>query len=354
MELARAFEIRKDERRKRSSQIIVLKLFQKEAAAAKLNPMISASLIQSALEYTAQIKNIISIKKIFAKSIIQYQSATTTSFGHISTEIDRREIFESIDEILESATDQNIFFKFIKIFYYEKKENLIQKIKAGRREFVFQSLFSTTKYDHRNRVSSKFPPLPLDRDPTDEEIWPYLIEKITFMQTFSGQHQIPYALYKISLNFRINYTYLESLISKAWIVPTNLTKTCAKAIHFGFNGDFTSFLYISTPLYEALLRNILIIKNKNELKQNPNDGSQEEPSLKYLLENIHIRQILGEDLQIHLRALLIDEYGIKLRHNLSHGLFDDNADFYTITFYSFLVFNFLIFSTIQQEEGNGV
>lgn len=353
-ELIKAFESKNNERKKRSAQILILKIFKKEAifSFSNENPMLASSLVQSALSFASNVKNIKKIRSTFAKLAVEYQSETIRNFGYFSTEVDRKEIFDSIDKILESATEKTIFHQFIKLFYIERKNGIIEKIKRERKEFIFQSLFSAIKYDQRNRVGSTFPPLPLDREPTMDEIWPFLIEKINFMQNFSGQHQIPYALYKINLHFRIKFNYLENLINQAWLVPDSIKKTCAKAIYHGYNGDLTTFLYISTPLYEPLIRHILTLKKKNEFIQNPNNGSQEEPPLKILLDNKDIQETLGEDLVIHLKALLIDEYGIKLRHNLSHGVFDDNAGFYACTYYSFLIFNYLIFSTIDLKLGN--
>ncbi|TGK82997.1 DUF4209 domain-containing protein [Leptospira montravelensis] len=353
--LVNIFKTKKLEKRTRAIQTIVIRLYQKEAEFhnSKQSYFIAASLIQDALDYQKEIKKSTFIKKLLSKLAIEYQQNTTNNFGYYSTEIDRRDIFKTIDNILENATASNFFFKFIKLFNLQSKKDIINTILQNRKEFVFQSIFATTKYDHRNRVAHKYPPLPTDRHPSDEELWPYICENVIYAQSFIGTHAVPYALYKIKSNLQIEYSYIESMVSLSWIVPNSLVKSISKAIFLGYQGDFTSFLYISTPLYESMLRHALTILNDEVLNQDKFIGSQSELTLGQILNNPKIQKLLTENLQIQLKVLLEDDYGIKLRHLLSHGLLDDKIVHAPITFFAFLIFNFIIFSVVQIQNDNG-
>lgn len=349
------FKIKQDRKKVKAVQTIVVRIYQKEAEfhSDRQRFLNSAALIQDALDYQKEIKNSKYLKKLLSKLTIQYQKDLTDSFGYFSVDIDRKDIFEAINKELENANPSNIFFKFIKLFHLQSKKDIISTILENRKEFVFQSLFSTTKYDNRNRVAHKYPPLPTDRYPSEEELWPYICENIVLTQTFIGTHTVPYALHKIKREFQIEYSTIESLVSQCWIVPKSFIKTFSLALYLGYQGDLLSFLYISTPLYEVMFRNALSVLNEEVLNQDKSIGSQSELTLGPILNHPKIQNLLTENLQIQLKVLLEDDYGIKLRHLLSHGLLNDNISHTPIAFFSFLIFNFLIFSQIQLENDNG-
>ena len=53
------------------------------------------------------------------------------------------------------------------------------------------------------------------------------------------------------------------------------------------------------------------------------DGTECEIGLKALLKNDRISEVMSEDLQFELRALLIDPFGVNLRNQIAHGLVTD-------------------------------
>ncbi|TGL19291.1 DUF4209 domain-containing protein, partial [Leptospira levettii] len=116
---------------------------------------------------------------------------------------------------------------------------------------------------------------------------------------------------------------------------------------------FGKFLQYSTPLYESILRNVLINLGQNVLIYDQKSGEQMEFTLSKLLDHELINKIFGENVIYDMKTLLDDSNGYKLRHIHAHGMLEDQFSYSDMSIYSFLLFTYLALKPVFFEERNG-
>ncbi len=212
---------------------------------------------------------------------------------------------------------------------------------------VTNQIFTTTSYDSRNKITAKLSPTTLqDSDPIDS-LWPHIIKQYNFIQNFSGLSTISIALHELYTNHFITKDLIIELVNQSPTAPHFQKKSIAKSIYSGFTRDMNTFAYTGIPLFESILRHIFLNNGGTILRQASSDGTQSEITLKTLLLSEEVTDFLGKAIATDLMALLEDSNGYKLRHNVAHGLMNDNQINSSVVNYAFLAFCFLIFRPLQ-------
>lgn len=106
------------------------------------------------------------------------------------------------------------------------------------------------------------------------------------------------------------------------ILYKNQEKTLLSAIQAYYNKDFFAMCYISIPIIENGLRQLLFQCDHSIYEENKHDGF-ENITLSRILNTLD--DYLSDDVIFHLKFILIEKAGLNLRNNLSHGLMSDSA-----------------------------
>lgn len=333
-------------KQKRRAQLLAVRAKLREAHARKKadgNALVAASLLQDAVSDLAKIPKSASLRQRLLPQLRLAQEEATSAFGVFKTEINLKPVLEAVQDLLKAADPRQAIFNFVSLYRPDNPAHATEYVLRKQKEFLFMHLFGSTQYDTRSKVASRRPPLPLDRPPTNEELWPELMEHYTFAQNYHGSTSVRLALREMALYHNLSYGLLEGLVNESPIVASNQRKTCTAALYAGFHHDMPTFAYMGIPLFEGCLRHLLLTSGGNILRQDPKTGEQTEITLFGLLTSPELLSILGENVVTDLRALLDDQFGFKLRHNLAHGLLSDNVANSAIIYYAFLVFTFLLF-----------
>ncbi|KXZ29008.1 hypothetical protein AYB33_17640 [Leptospira santarosai] len=338
---------------RRRAQLLEVRAIRNHAYYRKKtdgNSLVAASFMQDTI---SKLKDIRNSSKLRAKLLIELknlQEDAVSSFGVFSIPVDFQSTIEEIRSLFEVEDVEDAIFNFISIYIPPNLERTKQQVIKNRKEFAFKSIFARTKYDHRSKVSSVNNPSSQHEEDNDENLAD-IIEDYNLNQSFVGR-TVVFALREINSRFRISMEVIESLVNNSLVFPENQKKSAIRALHFGFNFDMLSFFYYAMPLFEAALRNILIVAGENVLVQDPITGVQSELQLKAMLDHKKIKELLGDSIVMDLKSLLEHPYGLKLRHNLAHGMFDDVNRHSPHVYYSFLAFAFLVFYPIAKARKN--
>lgn len=342
-------------RQKRRAQLLAVRAKIRESGTRKKsdgNALISSSLLQEAVSDLSRIAKSASLRQKLLARLHLEQEEVTSAFGVYKTEINLKPILTEVRELLKAPNPREAILNFTSLYYPDSLSHATDFVLRKQKDFLFMHLFGATQYDSRNKVTSKRPPLPLDRPPTNEELWPELMQHYTFAQNYHGGTTVQLALREITLYHHVSHAVVEELIAESPIVAPIQRKTCAAAVYAGFHHDMPTFAYMGIPLFEGCLRYLLLTIGGTILRQDPQTGEQTEITLFGLLTNPQLQNILGENVIVDLRALLDDQHGYKLRHNLAHGLLGDAVANSSVINYAFLAFTFLLFMPLINRSPN--
>jgi hypothetical protein len=112
-------------------------------------------------------------------------------------------------------------------------------------------------------------------------------------------------------------------------VPRDMVATYGRGSLRFFQGDFTSGLYILTPLVENSLRHVL--KNHGHNVTNFNDAKmiQQDRTISVLFEQMReeLDSIFGHAITMDIENVFLKKPGPYLRHSLAHGLLHDGTPY---------------------------
>lgn len=133
------------------------------------------------------------------------------------------------------------------------------------------------------------------------------------------------ALDVITVEHRYDMAFLRRVCWDSPTVPPGHVDLWARGLWHGLNNDFPSAVSILVPQAEQLLRHRLKEAGEHTLFIDPVTGTETEKGLSALVVMNAARDILGPDLQLEMRALLVEQEGANLRNEIAHGLLTDGA-----------------------------
>jgi hypothetical protein len=124
------------------------------------------------------------------------------------------------------------------------------------------------------------------------------------------------------------------IVSNTPIVPADHVFQFARALYYGFNGDFSSAMQLAAPQLESLVR--LHLANAGVATSTIDHHTQVETEigLSGLMERAEAEQIFGRDLAFEIRMLFCGPTGPNIRNETAHGLIADQSAMGAAAIYS--------------------
>lgn len=131
---------------------------------------------------------------------------------------------------------------------------------------------------------------------------------------------------QLSIDHEVKLDDLKKICQLSDIIPKDRIELITKALHFGFQEDFQTAIYLLSPQVENIIRQLLKTKNISTTHIDQNNN-QTENGLSSLLDLPEIKDILDENILFTLKALFTSQLGPNLRNNIAHGLFNDQESY---------------------------
>ncbi|MGN7948566.1 DUF4209 domain-containing protein [Microbacterium sp. 22215] len=107
------------------------------------------------------------------------------------------------------------------------------------------------------------------------------------------------------------------------IVPAGREYSVARALAYGYDGDFFTAAQLLAPQVENMVR--VHLANAGVLTRSYEGGVQHEVGLSSLMERAEAGSVFGDDLAFEIRALFCGPLGPNLRNEFAHGLVNDSG-----------------------------
>ena len=120
-----------------------------------------------------------------------------------------------------------------------------------------------------------------------------------------------------------------NLLLYSAFVPKDTVATYGRGFLRFFQGDFTSGLYILTPLLENSLRHVLKSHGHDVTNFDDSTMTQQDRTISVLFEQMRqeLDSIFGLAITTDIENVFLRKPGPYLRHSLAHGLLPDGAPY---------------------------
>ena len=121
----------------------------------------------------------------------------------------------------------------------------------------------------------------------------------------------------------------QALLQHSSFVPRDLIGTYSRGFVRFFEGDYTSALYILTPMLENSLRHVLKTNGHDVTKFDAARQVQEDRSISALFEQLRpeLDNTFGEAITADIDNVFLSKPGPYLRHAVAHGLLNDSSPY---------------------------
>lgn len=275
--------------------------------------------VRTALRPPRQVEETLSrlLGRITACGEKAVQSLPTISAG----KTDITEVVKLSAQMVQGKEPFHALHSFIHLHPGANLEQMTEAAEESLREFPFSGSFGSSYMSGDGRVIAKTPGGIASETPEDhaakvfDKVMQHYLNEINFVchaqivpawRTFISEHTMGKA------------DILE-LVSLAPIIPPGRVNLFAKGLWEGFDGDFTSAIYILAPQVEQLVR--WHLKQVSTTTTNLDKGSIEnEVGLSKLVEMPELASIFDDNTIFEMRALFCTARGPNLRNEAAHGL----------------------------------
>ncbi len=113
------------------------------------------------------------------------------------------------------------------------------------------------------------------------------------------------------------------IVANTGLVPKDRINQFARALYYGFNGDFSTAMQLLVPQVENLVRAHMLDAGLNTTTIR--NGVEEEIGLSNLMDREEVETIFGRDLAFEIRLLFCGPTGPNVRNDVAHGLISDST-----------------------------
>lgn len=196
------------------------------------------------------------------------------------------------------------------------------------REHPLSSLFAATHHDSEGKVIHRSEGAGFGEGESESALQRQIAEHER-VRRLVDCGKIEAARQAIATDHYLSDEAFVNLLPYSAFVPKDAISTYGRGFLRFFQGDFTSGLYILTPLLENSLRHVL--KNHGHDVTNFDDSTmtQQDRTISVLFEQMRgkLDSIFGPAITTDIESVFLTKSGPRLRHSLAHGLLPDGAPY---------------------------
>jgi hypothetical protein len=270
--------------------------------------------------------------------------------------IDISELVENARNSVTGKTVQEALYSFANIYQGARVDLVRTAAEKILQQSIFRRLVGSTHLSRDGRVIAKQPAAGFENAPTSDDpaLWAQMVHDYQILINIVVNGDILPAHEMLLQEHRLREDDFIGRASQSPIVPLGRERLFGKALHAGYDRDFTVAMHLLAPQIEHMVR--FHLKNAGVKTTNLDiDGIKNENGLSTLMGLPETETVFGKDLSFEIKALFCDALGPNLRNELAHGLLDDDS-FQTIhAIYAWWLGLRLVFNTFwnaaRREQG---
>lgn len=240
--------------------------------------------------------------------------------------VDISELVENARKSVAGKSVQDALFSFANIYQGARVDQVRTAAEKILQQSIFRRLAGSTHLSRDGRVIAKQPAAGFDNAPASDDpaLWAQMVHDYQILINIVVHGDIWPAHEVLLQEHRLRVDDFIGLASQSPIVPRGRERLFGKALHAGYDRDFTVAMHLLSPQIEHMVR--FHLKNAGVKTTNLDiDGIENENGLSTLMGLPETETVFGKDLSFEIKALFCDALGPNLRNELAHGLLDDDS-----------------------------
>ena len=240
--------------------------------------------------------------------------------------VDISELVENARKSVAGKSVQDALFSFANIYQGARVDQVRTAAEKILQQSIFRRLAGSTHLSRDGRVIAKQPAAGFDNAPASDDpaLWAQMLHDYQILINIVVHGDIWPAHEVLLQEHRLREEDFIGLASQSPIVPRGRERLFGKALHAGYDRDFTVSMHLLAPQIEHMVR--FHLKNTGVKTTNLDiDGIENENGLSTLMGLPETETVFGKDLSFEIKALFCDALGPNLRNELAHGLLDDDS-----------------------------
>lgn len=354
---ARAYQAGKKDEDKQRCQVASAEVMV--AQAEKMgSPMMASHLLASAIAALHGAASARPRRTELRNRLIEVQAGVGEEMGTFSQEIDLTDLAEAIRDKVKSLTVYDSLFVFAVLDESPEPEGLKAEAIEQIRKHPLSSLFGAAHLDDEGKVihrsgggGSGF------GDANGPEIAQQIAQHEGHRRhiTVSGKIE-PARQTMTSAHYFSEDTFL-AITSQSPFVSPDLSQTYARGFNRFFQGDFTSALYMLTPLLEDSLRYVLKSHGHDVTTFDNASQTQEDRTITSLYDGMRaeLDGIFTRAITDDIERVFLSWPGPAIRHGVAHGLLHDGSPYSVDAIYAcWLIYRLCLFPLFPHREELGL
>lgn len=240
--------------------------------------------------------------------------------------VDISELVENARKSVAGKSVQDALYSFANIYQGARVDQVRTAAEKILQQSIFRRLAGSTHLSRDGRVISKQPAAGFDIAPASDDpaLWAQMVHDYQILINIVVHGDIWPAHEVLLQEHRLREDDFIGLACQSPIVPRGRERLFGKALHAGFDRDFTVAMHLLAPQIEHMVR--FHLKNAGVKTTNLDiNGIENENGLSTLMGLPETETVFGKDLSFEIKALFCDALGPNLRNELAHGLLDDDS-----------------------------
>jgi hypothetical protein len=240
--------------------------------------------------------------------------------------VDISELVENARKSVAGKPVRDALFSFANIYQGARVDQIRTAADKILQQSIFRRLAGSTHLSRDGRVIAKQPAAGFNNVPASDDpaLWAQMVHDYQILINIVVHGDIWPAHEVLLLEHRLREDDFIGLASQSPLVPRGRERLFGKALHAGYDRDFTVAMHLLAPQIEHMVR--FHLKNAGVKTTNLDiDGIENENGLSTLMGLPETETVFGKDLSFEIKALFCDALGPNLRNELAHGLLDDDS-----------------------------
>jgi hypothetical protein len=352
---SRAYHAGKKEEDKQRCQVAAAEVMVAEAEKIG-SPMLASHLLAGAIAALHGVGGARARRTELRHRLIEVQANVGEEMGTFSQELDLTDLVEAIQSKFKRRSVYDGLFLLAALDQSPDPEELRAIAIEQIRQSPLSSLFGAAHLDDEGKVIHRTD----GGDPgegNDSAISRQIAQFESIRRHASVAGRIDPARRAIVSEHYLSDEIFCALMAQSPFVPEDLVQTFARGFNRFFQGDFTSALYILTPLLENSLRYALK-SSGHDVTTFDNAGQTQEDrtitslfsSMREELDSVFTRSITDE-----IERVFLAQPGPVIRHSVAHGLLHDGNPYSADAVYAcWLIFRLCLLPLFSYRQELGL
>jgi hypothetical protein len=286
--------------------------------------------------------------------LIDVQSGIAEEMSSFSHPMDLREIVDEVEKQLAGERELvDMLLIFADLERSPSPDKLVADATKSINEHPLSSLFGASFHDSEGKVIHRSEGGGFGDNENSDAIRVQIAQQEQIRRQLHSFGQVETARRYIMDRFYVGEDTFHALFQHSPFIPRDLIGTFSRGFARFFEGDFTTSLYVLTPMLENSLRHVLKMHGHDVTTFDDANQVQEDRTISALFEQMRpeLEDTFGRAVSADIDNVFLSKPGPSLRHQVAHGLLTDGSPYGADAIYAcWLIFRLCCIPLFRQRD----